>query len=328
MPTLDDPKTRDYRRWNFKDSGYSSSYRDEGYPYSNKILVPDPSELIHAQYRGIETKWQVICIITERQSAGEYYPEEDAFVTEAVATGLVTQVDGPEVGRRAFMKLWQQIANDNVTPNKPCLIGPVSRHELEMLMTCTTLHMKATPQLLGFARVTQRAQDTYPGGFRLYTIMEELPGKDVAHFADLPLEERDEVRLAAAKAMREVNSFSLRHNEPLKRHLIWGNEQKRCWLVGLEALVLDRQDRPLFWPCKDWESWDIHRTCLHPRDSWAPEPTIEPLLDPFVKDPDDEYLKRTMQRAWRNRPPSPSLLWMRGSDERHTKLFYAAQRLY
>ncbi|KAI5301039.1 hypothetical protein KEM56_002025 [Ascosphaera pollenicola] len=197
--TPDRLKLRDYRGLNFKGSGYSltKDFDMEFHLLSYHVLVPEPTDLIQVQYGGLETKWELNYIITERTVRSQYFKDEDAFVAEAVAKCVVTQVEGPEIGKRGFMKLWQQISNDNGKPNKPCLIGPTSRHELEMLMTCTALQIKATPHLLGFGRATQRSHEAYPGGYIWYIIMEELSGTDTCRFYDLPLEERDALRLAA-----------------------------------------------------------------------------------------------------------------------------------
>lgn len=102
-----------------------------------------------------------------------------------------------------------------------------------MLMTCTSLQMKCTPRLLGFGAATQGFQHPYPGGYIWYVVMEELPGKDLRLFSQMSLEDRDGVRLAAARAIRELKSYSFDHKKPGDKHLIWDKLSKRWYVEKL-----------------------------------------------------------------------------------------------
>lgn len=63
--------------------------------------------------------------------------------------------------------------------------------------------------------------------------MEELPGKDLRLFSQMSLEDRDGVRLAAARAIRELKSYSFDHKKPGDKHLIWDKLSKRWYVEKL-----------------------------------------------------------------------------------------------
>lgn len=83
-----------------------------------------------------------------------------------------------------------------------------TQNELRILKRLTELESKYTPKLLASIETTQT--DDYPGpghypvpgGFLAIMIMEKLPGHNLSNFAELPMSERNQVRLAFAKAIR------------------------------------------------------------------------------------------------------------------------------
>ena len=108
VATVENTKIRDYREYNFSGSGYSVTVTDEWKDLSKFIPVPEPTERIRVAFRGVETEWTVDYMISERKIKRHYVRSDDAFVREAVAKCVVTQVEGPEIGRHGFMKIWAQ----------------------------------------------------------------------------------------------------------------------------------------------------------------------------------------------------------------------------
>lgn len=67
--------------------------------------------------------------------------------------------------------------------------------------------------------------------------MEKISGRGLVNSGDLPVSERDEVRIAFIKALRfliilqhaniEFRSCGLKHFDPDRRNVIWDPKQKR-----------------------------------------------------------------------------------------------------
>lgn len=74
--------------------------------------------------------------------------------------------------------------------------------ESENLERLTEGKCSCTPQLIDFYIFNQTEEDFVPGGYFAVTLMEEVPGRNLRNFSDFPLEKRNRVRLAFAKAMR------------------------------------------------------------------------------------------------------------------------------
>lgn len=72
--------------------------------------------------------------------------------------------------------------------------------ELNYLHHLTKSRCSCTPKLIDYQIEVQDETDPVPGGFRLYILMEKIPGRNLVNFGELEMAERDQVRIAFAKA--------------------------------------------------------------------------------------------------------------------------------
>lgn len=87
------------------------------------------------------------------------------------------------------------------TWKKPVGLGDHAEMELTYLNHLTEHGSTCTPKLIDYQLEPQGETDYVPGGFKLYTLMEKVPGRNLVNFGELEMTERDQVRIAFAKAI-------------------------------------------------------------------------------------------------------------------------------
>lgn len=100
------------------------------------------------------------------------------------------------------MEYPEDIEPDDLAQTKPCKYGIWASYEFYNLKRLSRLGCSSTPKLLGHTLASQSQDEYVPGGFIIYLLIEKVPGRNLINFADLSLSERDEVRLAFARAIR------------------------------------------------------------------------------------------------------------------------------
>lgn len=80
-------------------------------------------------------------------------------------------------------------------------LGDYAQMELQNLYKLTKAGCTCTPKLIEFMIESQDEDDCVPDGFKLYILMEKVPGRNLLNFDKFPIEERDQVRIAFAKAI-------------------------------------------------------------------------------------------------------------------------------
>ncbi|EEP82855.1 predicted protein [Uncinocarpus reesii 1704] len=164
--------------------------------------------------------------------------------------------------------------------------------EMANLRKLAELGCTCTPKVLDTSFYVQHEQDPVPGGFAAICVLEKLPGHDLSNFGDLPMSERDQVRLAFAKSIREFYSFGFEHRDEARRNLIWDRVNQKCYIIDLEdAYQIENPDEyKKFIPELHWRSWQIAgpgKNCsLY---GWDP---MVPYGQPYIKDPSDEMLEK------------------------------------
>ncbi|OAX83525.1 hypothetical protein ACJ72_02119 [Emergomyces africanus] len=69
--------------------------------------------------------------------------------------------------------------------------------------------------------------------------------KPLANFADLPMSEKDQVRLAFGKSIRKFYAFRYMHNDPGRRNMMWDPQNKRHYIIDLEdAYEINDDEEP------------------------------------------------------------------------------------
>jgi hypothetical protein len=80
-------------------------------------------------------------------------------------------------------------------------LGEYANLELQYLIHVTKHKSTCTPKLIDYAIEAQGEKDSVPGGFRLFILMEKVPGRNLVNFGEFEMAERDQVRIAFAKAI-------------------------------------------------------------------------------------------------------------------------------
>ncbi|EER24215.1 hypothetical protein CPC735_055850 [Coccidioides posadasii C735 delta SOWgp] len=144
--------------------------------------------------------WKLGPVFTERET----YGNDDIYKTETCGTCVATQVEGPSPGVQGIAKIRLQIPDDPENPSstKPQRSSSRLAFEYYNHRTLTELGCTCIPKLLDYTLFTQKKGDPLPGGFLFILVMERLSGRNLVNFADLPMSERDQVRLAFAKSIR------------------------------------------------------------------------------------------------------------------------------
>ncbi|GAD93078.1 hypothetical protein MGYG_03140 [Paecilomyces variotii No. 5] len=119
--------------------------------------------------------------------------------------------------------------------------------------------------------------------------MEKVPGHNLVDFGKYPLEKRDDIRRAFAKAIREFHSHGYVHGDPRRSNVVWDEGTNTCWIVDMEQA--DFMDPPMkFHPYRDWmlrslESINVMDGPVNEtvRVSWDECPSDEALQSFFIK---------------------------------------------
>ncbi|PGH18350.1 hypothetical protein AJ80_04528 [Polytolypa hystricis UAMH7299] len=182
------------------------------------------------------TEWKLGPIFTERET----YDDDD---DDDIYHDLIT--------RRLVYALRRKIPNDpdDTSSTKPHKGSTRTSLEWVNLRNLTERGCTCTPRLLDI-------NDPVPSGFIFFIVMERLPRRNLVNFADLPMSERDQVRLAFVKAIREFYSFKFVHRDPDRRNLMWDPENKKCYIIDLEDAhqINDSAEPKKFIPEKDFYS--------------------------------------------------------------------------
>ncbi|KAK2811178.1 hypothetical protein FQN50_002275 [Emmonsiellopsis sp. PD_5] len=237
---------------------------DELSSHRQSFWVKDIKDPIYFDRSG--TTWKADPIFHER-SICEY------FIPEASAICVATQVEGPNPGMKAILKIRQQIPasdpddlepQEDVSWDKPHeKVGECALEEVKNILALTEAGCTCTPKFLDIILEKQSKYDPVPDGFRLYILMEKVPGRNLLNFGKLPLAERDQVRIAFAKAIYELHTHGHGHMDPHLRNLMWDRRNKRVYIVDMEAAgeyaIMPRIDIIFYtWGLAGTVWWDDH----------------------------------------------------------------------
>ena len=82
--------------------------------------------------------------------------------------------------------------------------GDTAEMELLILRELTKRGSTCTPRLIDWKHHRQSEDDYVPNGFRMFILMEKIPGRNLMNWSELPIEERDQVRIAIGPTIRCV----------------------------------------------------------------------------------------------------------------------------
>ncbi|KAK2754214.1 hypothetical protein FQN54_007093 [Arachnomyces sp. PD_36] len=242
--------------------------------------------------------WKLGPIFTERET----YGDDDiakSYLTETCGTCVATQAEGPNPGVQGIAKIRMQLPDDPSNPSSTKPQHASSRLGFEYYNhdTLTKLGCTCTPKLLDYVLVRQNERHPLPGGFLFFLIMERVPGRNLVNFADLPMSERNQVRLAFAKAIREFYALRFMHNDPDRRNLMWDAENKKCYIIDLEDAyqINDNEEPTKFIPEIQYREWGVAGPEIN-CSSYGLDPMV-PHDGECIEDPGDEILQKMADDA-------------------------------
>lgn len=105
--------------------------------------------------------------------------------------------------------------------------------ELKALSYLTKAGCASTPSLLSHKETKQSDEEWVPGGYKLYILMEKLPGcaPEPSFFSgQMPLFERDMLRSAFKTSWLETVRCGVVHGDQGIRNLIWDKDSNKWWV--------------------------------------------------------------------------------------------------
>ncbi|EEP82820.1 predicted protein [Uncinocarpus reesii 1704] len=205
--------------------------------------------------------------------------------------------------------------------------------EFYILEKLTQMGCTCTPKLLDSFFSVQTEDLPVPGGFFAIIVMERLPGRNLANFGDLPMAERDQVRIAFGKALREFFALGFRHEDPDRRNVMWDPKNKKWYvcvplaLLGSVARSLNHScvahlfgsyiidfeyayhvkdaDSAKFTPMVHYPLWGLAGPMIN--TSLGGLDPMVPCEIPTIRDPDDETLERMAAEA-AGKPLKPQVI--------------------
>ncbi|KAJ9232140.1 hypothetical protein DTO169E5_7611 [Paecilomyces variotii] len=230
-------------------------FSDKETPRSNRRLLYFPQT---------ETEWELKQVLTEKIFDDIITGKDGVYEVSGLA--LVTQTRGPSQGTEAILRIRMQIPpvkNPNSRLRKKfdysklketeiCWMGD---HEIQVLQQLTEAGCSYTPTLIDYDVVAQSDDEYVPGGYIAFILMEKLPGRNLENFHTFSLKKRDEVRISFLKSLRKLYALGYMHLDPRRRNIMWDNDTKRCFFVGIEEF--DYQGKIKLIPRIDYRLWGL-----------------------------------------------------------------------
>lgn len=267
------------------------------------ILTESKDETGESSYRiyfpKTKTEWKIEQILTERVFDARDTGEHDLY--EASGICIAVQTEGPSKSSEAILRVRMQIppdtSNDEDDDDREHSkfakdeISWMADNEIDFLEQLTEKGCSCTPKLLDYRISTQTKDQYVPGGYIAFILMEKVPGRNLNNFHTFTLKERDEVRIAAARAIREFYSLGYRHMDRGRHNLIWDDETKRCFIVDLESVEYVGKPKK-FIPNSEFVVWEL--AC---KSRYGNLHTVDPMVSRGNEEaPDDESLRALVSR--------------------------------
>ncbi|KAK2783644.1 hypothetical protein FQN53_009096 [Emmonsiellopsis sp. PD_33] len=246
---------------------------------------------------GLLAKWKLGPFFTEK--VREYVDQDGTYVSEACAVCVAIQVSGPNSGLQAIAKVRMQIPNPEGERTIPRPNGLLHEREIQALTGLSQRGCTCIPKLLDQRELLQDSTDHVAGGFCVALFMEKVPGKTLENFPELPISERNKVRLAFSKSLRQFYSAGYRHGDEACRNLIWDREREKCYIIDFEEVHKCGYTRD-FIPEIEWPLWGIEGPGL--KNGAASMDPMVPTNRAFVRNPDDETLESWAAESIEKKP--------------------------
>ncbi|KAK2742402.1 hypothetical protein FQN55_007840 [Onygenales sp. PD_40] len=209
-------------------------------------------------------KWKLGPFFTEK--VREYVDQDGTYVSEACAVCVAIQVSGPNPGLQAIAKVRIQIPNPEGEWTIPRPSGLLHEREIQALT-----------------------------GLRQHG----CTWKTLENFSQLPISERNKVRSAFSKSLRQLYSAGYRHGDEACRNLIWDREREECYIIDFEEVHKCGYTRD-FIPEIEWPLWGIEGPGLE-NGAASMDPMV-PTNRAFVRNPDDETLESWAAESIEKKP--------------------------
>ncbi|KAK2783325.1 hypothetical protein FQN52_000334 [Onygenales sp. PD_12] len=208
-------------------------------------------------------------------------------------------ISGPNPGLQAIAKVRIQILNPEGERTIPRPSGLLHEREIQALTGLSQRGCTCIPKLLDQRELLQDSTDHVAGGFCVALFMEKVPGKTLENFSGLPVSERNKVRSAFSKSLRQFYSAGYRHGDEACRNLIWDREREKCYIIDFEEVHKCGYTRD-FIPEIEWPLWGIEGPGL--KNGAASMDPMVPTNRAFVRNPDDETLESWAAESIEKKP--------------------------
>ncbi|EQL29122.1 hypothetical protein BDFG_08192 [Blastomyces dermatitidis ATCC 26199] len=179
-----------------------------------------------------KTTWKPGKIFSERMI-------DQMHTIEVSAMCVAVQVEGPNCGLKAMLRIRKQLPAHYSSRDFPIetfsVLSPEATQEIDGLRDLMEKGCTSTPRFIDYLLKRQSDEDIFPGGFILYIVMEKVPGFNLRNFETFSLDERDQVRIAFAKAFYEFLTMGYFHDDHYPRNLIWDRRNKKGYIIDLES---------------------------------------------------------------------------------------------
>ncbi|KAL1955077.1 hypothetical protein VTO42DRAFT_9066 [Malbranchea cinnamomea] len=229
------------------------------------VLDPKPDVHETIYFPRSDTQWHVGPVLSEQR----YHEYDVSLMSEGRVTCSAIQIEGPLVGTEAILRVWEEIPKRDDSPMSvgsdvlsetrlPGALGPLALAELVNLKRLTKLGSTCTTRLIDYILRRQKEGEGVKGGYKLYMLVEKLPGSDLSYFHELSNSERDEARAAFGRCLSEFYALGFQHQQPHRRHIMWAPWQGRCYITHLEHAFYYGDNHRMhfeFQPKLDYSQW-------------------------------------------------------------------------
>ncbi|KAJ0418519.1 hypothetical protein BJY00DRAFT_324869 [Aspergillus carlsbadensis] len=166
----------------------------------------------------------------------------------------------------AIIKVKKQVVPWSNKPDYGECSNEINR-EIHNLKVLTDAGCQHTPRLIDWSIRQQSHDDTLPGVYVAYIVMEEVPEKDLGDYDGMEKSKQQLVQLAFLEAIWNFRKCQLIHWDPRLPNLIWDPDESKCYIVDFEDVEHDPEMAAEGFSMDLWEelmTWQLTRTFDRP----------------------------------------------------------------
>ncbi|KAL2814044.1 hypothetical protein BJX63DRAFT_393351 [Aspergillus granulosus] len=234
--------------------------------------------------------------------AGETYDQHEVYeATLADKEPEADKLHKPplQVGMPAIIKVKTQLEHWSNEPDCGKCSDEIWR-EINNLKALTDAGCEHTPKLIDWGITHQSRDETLPGGYFAFIVMEKLPGKDLSDFDEMKKSEQHRVQLAFLEAIWNFTKCKFTHWDPRLPNLIWDPDKQKCYIVDLEDAEHNPEQAAEGFSIDSWNTLRAWQLVRGSDRKWMPIYSKEKLV---------QYWKKRIGMSPVRRNPKPRPPW-------------------